>query len=179
MKIGFVKKFILLVNEIGIKHSLVHGEKQREVLSKVMPGDAILVRAAFEATNRLIDGHFTHCILKDTDIDLISDATESGVSLRDILNSFVGISDICVMRPRLSKEDCERIASRGRWYCGKKIGYDYSFGLGTEEMYCSEYYYHCYNDVNPNELKLMDRFGFNTITPDDIAKCNRLFERVV
>lgn len=178
-KKGVLKKFLLDIDSIGIKHHLIHGEKIRTVLNSLESGDCILARAYAEATTTLMGGDYTHTILKTNHSNFLIDATSEGVKRRDILNAFVGVSSICVMRPKLSSVLRQKIADRGEFYATQDIGYDYNFASGNKDMYCSEFYFNCFNDVSPKKLELRERFGCLTITPDDLSKCVRLFERII
>jgi len=171
------KWIIKFIAKIGVQRHLIHGEQIREIISKMQAGDAVLVRAFGEATTFFISGEYTHCLIKDIEPDKIIDATALGVQRRDILNCFIGVSKVQVQRPRLDEAQRIKIAQNAAKYIGRP--YDFEFGLDNDSLYCSELYYHCYNEVNPGQLVLLKRFGQETITPDDIAKCSRLFERIV
>ena len=89
------------MNKLGIKHRLITGTQMRSIINSAEPADIILVRAHKELTTTLeniVEGgvDFTHAILV-INKDNIVDATDLGVLLRDILESFVGVSRVTLL----------------------------------------------------------------------------------
>jgi len=179
-KMGALDDILNIVNSVGIHKSLVPGDMIRQVLAKAVPGDIILVKAFGEATSLLIGGDYTHSAMVVSEKNLIADATGAlGVSKRDILNLFQGISAIRLIRLKDATDgEMVDIVDKASFYTTKKIRYDYGYASNKEEMYCSEFLSHVINDILPGTLELRPRFGKATITPDDLSKASRIFDTV-
>lgn len=178
--IGILDNIILAINNIGIKSNLVPGMIMRRVMEVAQSGDMILIRAYGESSTLLIGQGYTHSAIRCKVKKHIIDATgKKGLAKRDILELFQGISCIAVLRLKdWTEDEMHRLMARTEHYEAKKIPYDYGYDSNKEEMYCSEFLYHCINDIRPGLLNLRERFGIQTITPEDLYKARRVFDLV-
>jgi len=187
---GRLRFILFFIDKIGIKKYLVHGADFRKVIEDTKEGDCILIRAFLESTTYLQGSKFTHAAMKVAD-KFIIDATGEGVEDRDILELMVGSSRVMVRRPKVSPDVIKEMVSEAYGFVDRKTPYDWSFVARSKNptplkdekarkaVYCSEMYYWCLESASPGLLNLRERFGIMTITPDDIAKADNVFETII
>ena len=170
--IDVMDDILQMVSKLGIKYHLIPGHEFRTALYCSKPGDIIVIRAFAEATSILIGAGFTHVAFKANDKDIYDATGDHGVSKRDILELMVGTQDLAVLRLNLPHEKIMEVLERAKQYTEMDIDYDYGFASNKSEMYCSEFIYHCVNDVCPGYFDLRERYGNRTITPEDLYKAS-------
>lgn len=179
-KVGVVTCIVKIAKWLGIQKFLIPGHEIRKAINLAQPGDLILIRSFGESSSFLIGAGYTHVAMKINDHDFIVDSTaQFGVAKRDILELFSGTARVAIMRPKfLTASQVNSVVQRALGYESKNIPYDYTFASGTEAMYCSEFMYHCINDIVPGAMNLRKRYGISTITPQDYYQAGRLFELI-
>ena len=156
--------FFILTGHTAYK---IKGEKQREILNTIEPGDVLLRRYDHYLSGLMIPGYFTHSALYVGD-DQIIHVIGSGICREDIL-TFMRCDNINVLRAK----DAATIqaAIKNAWtQLGKDVGYDYDFDANSPELfYCTEFVDFCF------DYPVRDRVSDNFILPDDFLESDAFY----
>lgn len=122
---------------------LIDGEKTRDIMRKIKPGDLILRKYRHYLDGLFIPGKYSHTGIYIGNGKVIH-AIAEGVSKIDLLD-FVKCDYICILRP---KEGQKEAIEKARECCIKGIPYDFSFKEGDKALYCHELGAVCYKNLN-------------------------------
>ena len=118
------------------------GQKLREILDLVQPGDIIARGYVNYLDGYFIPGKYSHTGVVISANTMIHSVAE-GVCKVDILD-FLQCDRCCIIRPKLASAVPVAI-DRAHDYLGTK--YDFSFSEGDDALYCHELTASCYKDL--------------------------------
>ena len=170
----------------------------RQSLAQILePGDVIITRKQYAATNYFLPGFWPHGILYLGDCATLRqyglhehenmcsrwqrlmelDASEprrvleamaDGVHLRSMLSAY-SVDAAAVIRPRLSMEQRIEAIGRGLFHEGKPYDFDFDF-TRSHRLVCTEVIYRSYEGIGGLEFPLTPRVGRLTLAAEDLLR---------
>ena len=143
------------------------------------PGDVLLSHNEGELSNVLISGFWKHAAIA-VDSEVIVEAIGSGVRKCHIVDFAMKKDFVSVWRPAFASKEQRAVAAD---YAKCQVGtpYDYEFQSGNKAFYCSELvhaaYDHAMGGKSPFEMR--PRYGILTVIPNDIARAEKKFLRLI
>jgi hypothetical protein len=190
---SFLSSSIKLLAHIEMpwRHDILSGDQIREILTKALPGDVLLVKCGGSFLPMLLGGfsHVAFCV----EVEKIMDSTTPGVAYRDMINVLVGYTRAAILRPKFTTEEIKGAIAQA-WKVrdsDSQKNIEYNFHLvenGTESsdlkaipsaLTCSQFCRYILNAGRENFLDLRKRFGYNTITPGDFFAAQTKFDVIV
>ncbi len=185
----FLEQSGRVIADIGARHRdkrvthLVHSEL--EALLK--PGDVIVTRHDWVASNLFLPGFWPHCALyigteqQRLEMGIVIDeprqqrwsgdkcvleAQKDGVLFRPLSETF-DVDAVAILRPVLAtKIIAERIAVVCE-HEGKGYNFDFDF-FSSDKLVCTEVVYRAYDGIEPIHFTLQERAGRPTLSAEDI-----------
>lgn len=146
-----------LLQQTGEQEALITHEQVELIKKIIKPGDILLSFEFGRPTSKLIKGFWDHAAIytdQSTVMEAVGDKIKAGVNIGGVkevdLEEWLYKKDhVAIVRPTYTDDFINRLASREAMvYKGK--GYDYTFSIGSETVYCSELVYLCYRQHDKN-----------------------------
>ena len=177
-----------VIAEIG-DHSVkrVTTEILAQAQALLMPGDIIVTRHDFVASNLFLPGYWPHVALYigseeqreafnltlDKSINQrwsgeinVLEAKKDGVLFRP-LSETLAVDEFVIMRPTLSKESLAAGISRVCQHEGKGYNFDFDF-FRSDQLVCTEVVYRAFDGLDDIAFKLIERAGRFSLSAEDI-----------
>ena len=188
------------IGKIGVKpgHRPALPTGIRSELAMLLePGDVIITRKQYAATNYFLPGYWPHAILYLGEVGQLAglgfdqhenmqgrwqrlcelDASESrrvleamadGVHLRSMLSAY-SVDGVTVIRPQLTQQLRLEAIGRGLFHEGKPYDFDFDF-TRSHRLVCTEVVYRSYEGVGGLEFPLTPRVGRLTLAAEDLLR---------
>ena len=153
-------------------------ETVNKIVGMVRAGDVLLSFESGRWTSMFIRGEWDHAAIVDESlyvVEAVGDNFVNGVNLGGVRR--VPIEEwvwkkkhICILR------NGDPIIAMGAAHASKRylgLGYDYSFSMGDEFLYCSELVYICFKEYDEDFLKFIPKT--KKILPIDYLKEPNLY----
>ena len=177
-----------VIADIGIaESSRITAEIQAELEKILQPGDVMITRHDFVASNLFLPGYWPHAALyigsederKALDIDIDKEIAErwsgevktleaqkDGVLFRS-LNETLEVDEVIILRPDLSREELAKALSRICVHEGKGYNFDFDF-FRSDQLVCTEVIYRAYDGLGDIKFNLVERVGRLSLSAEDI-----------
>jgi len=175
-----------------------HAEKRvtpdilAQAQSLLKPGDIIVTRHDFVASNLFLPGYWPHVALyigsdaqrENLNIEItdeikqkwsgeinVLEAKKDGVLFRP-LSETLAVDEFVILRPQLSKESLSTALSRVCQHEGKGYNFDFDF-FRSDQLVCTEVVYRAFDGldaigIDKVEFKLIERAGRFSLSAEDI-----------
>ncbi len=170
----------------------------REQLGPLLqPGDVIVTRKQYAATNYFLPGYWPHAILYLGDCETLEslglhehenmkprwerllqidngerrrvlEAMADGVRLRSVLSAF-SVDAVTVIRPELSLPQRLEGIGRGLFHESKPYDFDFDF-TQSHRLVCTEVVYRSYEGIGGMQFRLTPRVGRMTLAAEDLLR---------
>ena len=176
----FLRPLIIFLGNVHMPFSRkkIKGRHYLAVKGLIKPGMVIVTNTHGELTSALIPGKWSHTGIYVGN-DMVIEATGSGVVKTDLITFMLTKDEITLVSP-IFADSMQRLraAQHAEYFVGKS--YDYDFNPNNDAFYCSELVIACYSKAFNNELpfEVRERFGTETVTPDDIVLAERKWLKV-
>jgi len=160
---------------------------QTKLANLLQPGDVIITRHDFVASNLFLPGYWPHAALyigseadrKTLGIELdesISnrwkgdirtlEAQKDGVLFRP-LNETLNVDELIIIRPNLSKEQLSTGLTRVCQHEGKGYNFDFDFS-SSNKLVCTEVVFRAFDGLGDIQFNLIERAGRLSLSAEDI-----------
>ena len=165
----------------------VTADIQQQVLAIMEPGDVIITRHDFVASNLFLPGYWPHAALyvgteaerQQLGIELDDaiakrwvgeirtlEAKKDGVLFRP-LSETLQVDEFIVLRPRLDKAEIAKALQRVCRHEGKGYNFDFDF-FRSDQLVCTEVIYRAFDGIADIQFKLIERAGRYSLSAEDI-----------
>jgi hypothetical protein len=162
---------------------------REQVLTLLQPGDVLVVRKEYAATNYFLPGYWPHAALvlgtpeqvatlRPTAAEqfnsdgrppmLVLESMKDGVRVRSI-NSPLASDSVVVLRPRLAPEQIAKALVQGLLHEGKPYDFDFDFTC-SHRMVCTEVVYRSYDGVGGCAFELSRHAGRYALAAGDLLR---------
>lgn len=159
-------------------------QKARKILK---PGDIIVTRHDFVASNLFLPGYWPHTALfigevedrNNLDVELdesitnrwtdeinVLEAKKDGVLFRHISETLF-VDEFVILRPELSDESLKIALSRVCRHEGKGYNFDFDF-FRSDQLVCTEVIYRAFDNLEKIQFNLIERAGRFSLSAEDI-----------
>jgi len=188
------------IGKIGVRpgHRPALPPAIRDALGPLLePGDVIITRKEYAATNYFLPGFWPHAILYLGDGEALAslglhehanmrprwqrlleidrdeprrvlEAMADGVRLRSMLSAF-SVDAVAVIRPQLTLAERAQAIGRGLFHEGKPYDFDFDFSR-SHRLVCTEVVYRSYEGIGGLEFALTPRAGRLTLAAEDLLR---------
>jgi len=165
----------------------VTADIQKQALAIMEPGDVIITRHDFVASNLFLPGYWPHAALYigteterqqlNIELDDVTaqrwvgeirtlEAKKDGVLFRS-LSETLQVDEFIVLRPRLEKAEIARALQRVSRHEGKGYNFDFDF-FRSDQLVCTEVIYRAFDGIADIQFKLIERAGRFSLSAEDI-----------
>lgn len=189
----FTSFFILeksgrIIADIGDHESKrVSTDIQRQLIKLMKPGDVIVTRHDFVASNLFLPGYWPHAALyigsekerKTLGVRLDNDianrwsgeirtleAKKDGVLFRPAEET-LEVDECVIIRPELESKQIAEALSRVSKHEGKGYNFDFDF-FRSDQLVCTEVIYRAFDGLGEINFKLIERAGRFSLSAEDI-----------
>jgi uncharacterized protein YycO len=159
------------------------------VLAIVRPGDVLVVRKEYAATNYFLPGYWPHAavVLGSTSVleqiapgvsqrsiattaneVLVIESMKDGVRVRSI-DSPLASDSVVIVRPSLASADIDKALARSLTHEGKPYDFDFDFTC-SHRMVCTEVVYRAYDGVADVAFSLSRHVGRYALAAGDLLR---------
>ena len=173
-------------------------EIQSQLATIIRPGDVLVTRHDFVASNLFLPGYWPHTALYiGTEADRESlgitledniaqrwsgeintlEAKKDGVLFRPLSETLL-VDEFVIVRPELTAEQCAAGIERVCKHEGKGYNFDFDF-FRSDQLVCTEVIYRAFDGLGKINFKLIERAGRFSLSAEDIldmAMQNRGFK---
>ena len=177
-----------VIAEIGDhEKKRVTDEIKAKALSMLEPGDVLVTRHDFVASNLFLPGYWPHAALflgtegqrqefdftldDETSTRLLKnystlEAKKDGVLFRS-LNETLSVDEFIILRPSLSKQEVTKGLERVCRHEGKGYNFDFDF-FRSDQLVCTEVVYRAFDGLADIQFNLIERAGRFSLSAEDI-----------
>ncbi|MBN1589456.1 MAG: hypothetical protein JW888_08070 [Pirellulales bacterium] len=194
---GIMKLFSSLVADVSTRpghHPSLPAEVAGPLTEMLRPGDVLITRKEYAATNYFLPGYWKHAALylgRSDDLvalglrdhehvrprwaQLLSpepqrrvlESMKDGVRIRPLDSPF-GADALTVLRPVLDSPQIAEGLARGLFHEGKPYDFDFDF-TRSDRLVCTEVVYRSYEGIGPMAFTLTPRAGRLTLSAEDLV----------
>lgn len=160
---------------------------QQKITTLLLPGDVIVTRHDFVASNLFLPGYWPHCALyigsdlqrdalgitldseilnRWTDNICILEAKKDGVLFRPLSETFE-VDEFVIIRPQLSDNQLVEALTRVVQHEGKGYNFDFDF-FRSDQLVCTEVIYRAFDNIGDINFTLIERAGRLSLSAEDI-----------
>lgn len=189
-----VSSFFILENagrviaDINIdEESRITPKIRGELAEILLPGDVMVTRHDFVASNLFLPGYWPHAALYigseddrdnlgiNIDADIAKrwkgnirtlEAKKDGVLFRP-LNETLDVDELIIIRPNLNKEELAKGLKRICLHEGKSYNFDFDF-FRSDQLVCTEVIYRAFDGLGDIKFELTERVGRHSISAEDL-----------
>lgn len=178
-----------VVSDIGnhIREKRVTKEIHNELKTLLQPGDVIITRNEWVASNLFLPGYWPHCALyigteqqrqllginideqrqqRWTGHKCVLEAQKDGVQFRP-LSETLDVDAVAILRPALNTATLAEQIGLVCEHEGKGYNFDFDF-FSSDKLVCTEVVYRAYDGIDPIHFTLQERAGRPTLSAEDI-----------
>ena len=159
----------------------------KQLAKLLQPGDVIITRHDFVASNLFLPGYWPHAALyigseedrKKLGLQVskkiadrwcgeirVLEAKSDGVLFRP-LSETLTVDECIIIRPRLSKRGLTEGLSRAVQHEGKGYNFDFDF-FRSDQLVCTEVVFRAYDNLEDIQFKLIERAGRLSLSAEDL-----------
>jgi len=177
-----------VIAEIGdLENKRVTADILSQAQSLLKPGDIIVTRHDFVASNLFLPGYWPHVALyigsesqRDAlDIEInneikqkwsgeinVLEAKKDGVLFRPLTETLF-VDEFVILRPELTHKSLATALTRVCQHEGKSYNFDFDF-FRSDQLVCTEVVYRAFDGLDNIEFKLIERAGRFSLSAEDI-----------
>ena len=177
-----------VIADIGdSENKRVSADIQKQVLAIMEPGDVIVTRHDFVASNLFLPGYWPHAALfigseeerQQLGIELDDavakrwvgeirtlEAKKDGVLFRPLSETLL-VDEFVVLRPQLEESEIVTALKRVSRHEGKGYNFDFDF-FRSDQLVCTEVVYRAFDGLGDIQFKLIERAGRFSLSAEDI-----------
>jgi uncharacterized protein YycO len=151
-----------IMQKIGRKEPLMTYDQTLEIISLAKEGDILLSYESQRLTSSFIKGYYKHAAIISSKMTVV-EAVGTGVREVELIEWILDKDSVALIRPLYDSNIINKqAAATSLYYLG--FGYDFSFSLVDQRVYCSELIYLCYYK---NDAKFLEHLDHNDILPNE------------
>ena len=177
-----------VIADLGIHdESRVTEQIQNQLATLLEPGDVLICRHDFVASNLFLPGYWPHAALyigseeqrDNLGIELDADvkkrwqgeirtleAQKDGVLFRPLAET-LDIDELIILRPNLTKKQMAKGILRAIQHEGKNYNFDFDF-FSSDQLVCTEVIFRAFDGLGEIKFELIERAGRLSLSAEDI-----------
>ncbi len=177
-----------VIADIGIHDdSRVTPAIQKQLAEFLKPGDVLVTRHDFVASNLFLPGYWPHAALyigSDTERDNLGveldekiaqrwtggirtlEAQKDGVLFRPLAET-LDVDEVIILRPNLDEKQISKALSRAVQHEGKGYNFDFDF-FSSDQLVCTEVVFRAYDGLGELKFELIERAGRLSLSAEDL-----------